>query len=81
MCSKVLEMCTIYCARVFLGVKIFWIAFNTETGGTRSAEIYPQIGDQPRLSWPMARVMETEAENDGINRCVKTRIGNAKSNE
>ena len=54
MCSKVWEMCTIYCARVFLGVKIFWTAFNTETGGTRSGEIYPQIGDQPRLSWPMA---------------------------
>ena len=37
--------------------------------------------DQPRNSWPMARITETESDQNGMVRSVKLKTGNMKSSE
>ena len=38
----------------------------------------PKEVQQPRSSWPMAGVVGTESDKNGIVRSIKLRIGNSK---
>ena len=38
----------------------------------------PKEVQQPCSSWPMARVVGTESDKNGIVQCIKLRMGNSK---